>query len=131
MKLAEIASALGVTVMGPAEAGALEIAGVAGIEEAGPGQITFVANPKYAPAVKTTRAAAVIVARDFPEVEVPTLRSENPYLAFAQALELFYRPPQYAPGVHPTAVIHPSVKLGARGACWGVCGNRRGRGDRG
>jgi UDP-3-O-[3-hydroxymyristoyl] glucosamine N-acyltransferase len=109
MKLSEIAATLGARLEGN---GAVEITGVAGIEEAGPGQLTFVANPKYAAAAKTTRASAVIVAEDFPALAAATLRTKNPYLAFARALELFYQPPQYAPGVHPTAVIHPSAKIG-------------------
>ena len=109
MKLSEIASALGARLEGN---GAVEITGVAGIEEAGPGQLTFVANPKYAADAKTTRASAVIVAEDFPALATATLRSKNPYLDFARALELFYQPPQYAPGVHPTAVVHPSAKIG-------------------
>jgi UDP-3-O-[3-hydroxymyristoyl] glucosamine N-acyltransferase len=115
MKLSEIAKALGARLEGDA---ATEITGVAGIEEAGPGQLTFVANPKYAPAAKTTRASAVIVAEDFPALRTATLRLKNPRLAFARALDLFYRPPQYAPGIHPTAVIHPSAKIG-KDACIG------------
>ncbi|MGH9670168.1 MAG: UDP-3-O-(3-hydroxymyristoyl)glucosamine N-acyltransferase [Terriglobales bacterium] len=109
MKLSEVASALGARLEGNA---ATEITGVAGIEEAGPGQLTFVANPKYAAAAKTTRASAVIVAEDFPVLGTATLRTRNPYLAFARALELFYQPPQYAPGVHPTAVLHSSAEIG-------------------
>lgn len=108
MKLSAIAARLGARLDG-ADA---EISGVAGIEEAGNGQLTFVANPKYAAAAKSTRAAAVIVAEDFPALEKPTLRTKNPYLAFAKAVELFYQPPQYAPGTHPTAVVHPSAKVG-------------------
>ncbi|HEY1265181.1 MAG TPA: UDP-3-O-(3-hydroxymyristoyl)glucosamine N-acyltransferase, partial [Terriglobales bacterium] len=110
MRLAQIASALGARLEGgPAE---FEITGVAGIEEAGPGQLTFVANPKYAAAAKTTRAAAVIVAENFPATGRALLRSKNPYLAFAHAIELFYHPPRYSPGVHPTAVVHASAKIG-------------------
>lgn len=89
-----------------------DITGVAGIDEARPDQITFVANPKYAAAAKTTRAGAVIVGEDFPPLSVPTLRSKNPYLTFAQAIELFYQPPRYEPGIHPTAVIDSSAKIG-------------------
>ncbi|HET8666392.1 MAG TPA: UDP-3-O-(3-hydroxymyristoyl)glucosamine N-acyltransferase [Terriglobales bacterium] len=110
MKLAEIASALGARLEGD---GALEITGVAGIEEAGPGHITFVANPKYAAAAKTTKASAVIVDDKFPLIDAATLRSRNPYLAFARAIELFYQAPRYAPGIHSTAVIHPSARIGA------------------
>ncbi len=110
MKLSVIASALGARL----ENGSpdTEITGVAGIEQAGPGQLTFVANPKYAAAAKTTQAAAVLVAEDFPAIPAAMLRSKNPYLAFARAIELFYRPPSYEPGVHPTAVIHISAKIG-------------------
>lgn len=108
MKLSEIAARLNVELRG-ADA---EITGIAGIEEAGPGQITFVANPKYAATAKTTNATAVIVAPDFPEIEAATLRSRNPYLTFAQAIELFYQPPKYAPGIHSTAVVDPSAKIG-------------------
>jgi UDP-3-O-[3-hydroxymyristoyl] glucosamine N-acyltransferase len=109
LKLSQIAAALNVHLEG---AGEVEITGLAGIEEARAGDITFVSNPKYAPAAKKTRASAVIVADDFPALNVPTLRTKNPYLAFAQAIELFYKPPQYAPGIHPTAVIHSSARLG-------------------
>jgi UDP-3-O-[3-hydroxymyristoyl] glucosamine N-acyltransferase len=110
MKLGEIAATLGVRLEnGSPET---EITGVAGIGEAGPGQITFVANPKYGEAARTTKAAAVIVAEDFPAANTPLLRSRNPYLDFARAIEFFYRPPKYAVGVHSTAVIHPSAKVG-------------------
>jgi UDP-3-O-[3-hydroxymyristoyl] glucosamine N-acyltransferase len=112
MKLAEIASALGATLEN-ADPDA-EITGVTGIEEAGPGQITFVANPKYAAAAKTTAAAAVIVAEDFPAIATGMLRSKNPYLAFARAISLFYQPPVYDAGVHPTAVIAPTARLGKK-----------------
>jgi UDP-3-O-[3-hydroxymyristoyl] glucosamine N-acyltransferase len=110
MKLAQIASALNARL----ENGSpdTEITGVAGIEEAAPGHLTFVANPKYAAAARTTRASAVIVADDFPAILTAVLRSKNPYLAFARAIEFFYQPPKYAPGVHPTAVIHPTAKVG-------------------
>jgi UDP-3-O-[3-hydroxymyristoyl] glucosamine N-acyltransferase len=110
MKLAHIASALGARLEnGSPET---EITGVAGIEDATTGHLTFVANPKYASAAKVTKAAAVIVAEDFPAIPAAMLRAKNPYLAFARALELFYQPPSYEPGIHPTAVIHPSAKLG-------------------
>ncbi len=108
MKLSEIANA----VQARLEGADCEITGVAGIEEAGPGQLTFVANPKYAAAARTTRASAVIVDEAFPVLSTPTLRTKNPYLAFSRAIEFFYQPPQYAPGVHATAVVHPTAKIG-------------------
>ncbi|HZR28240.1 MAG TPA: UDP-3-O-(3-hydroxymyristoyl)glucosamine N-acyltransferase [Terriglobales bacterium] len=109
MKLSQIAAALNARLDGPGE---VEIMGVAGIEEAQRGQITFVSNPKYAAAAKNTRASAVIVAESFPALSAPTLRTKNPYLAFAQAIELFYQPPQYAAEIHASAVIHSSARIG-------------------
>jgi UDP-3-O-[3-hydroxymyristoyl] glucosamine N-acyltransferase len=110
MKLSQIASTLNSRLEnGSPDA---EITGVAGIEEAAPGQITFVANPKYAAAARTTKASAVIVDDSFPAISTAMLRSKNPYLTFARAIELFHQPAKYAPGRHPTAVIHPSAKIG-------------------
>jgi UDP-3-O-[3-hydroxymyristoyl] glucosamine N-acyltransferase len=112
MKLSELAERLGATLVGGD--GSVEVTGVAGIEAAGPGEVTFVANPKYAALARSTRAAAVIVEPGFAETPVATLRVENPYLAFAKAIECFYQPPVYEAGVHPTAVIAPGAKLGLR-----------------
>jgi len=110
MKLSEIASALHAHL----ENGSpdVEINGLNGIEEAGPGDLTFVSNPKYAAAARTTRASAVIVAEDFPAIPAAMLRAKDPYLAFARALELFHPPRAYAPGVHATAVVDASAKIG-------------------
>ena len=110
MKLSQIAEVLGTTIDNVSPE--TEITGVAGIEEAGPGQITFVANTKYTAAAKTSRASAVIVDQNFPAIATGMLRSKNPYLAWAKAVELFYHPPRYAPGTHPTAVIDPTAKVG-------------------
>jgi UDP-3-O-[3-hydroxymyristoyl] glucosamine N-acyltransferase len=110
MKLAELAGRLGAELHGD---GSVEVTGVRGIEEAGPSEITFVANPKYTGLARTTQAAAVLVAPDFPEIPTATLRLANPYLAFSQALGIFYQPPHYAPGIHPTAVIDPTAVIGA------------------
>jgi UDP-3-O-[3-hydroxymyristoyl] glucosamine N-acyltransferase len=116
MKLKELAERLGAELVSGAGGAAddVEVGGVAGIEEAGPGQVTFVANPKYAGLAKTTGAAAVIVEPDFQEIAAPTLRVKNSYLAFAKAIECFYAAPVYKPGVHPTAVVDPGAKIGVR-----------------
>jgi UDP-3-O-[3-hydroxymyristoyl] glucosamine N-acyltransferase len=110
MKLTDIATALNARLENASPN--TEIESLAGIETAGPGQLTFVSNAKYAAAAKTTKASAVIVAEDFPAISTAMLRSKNPYLAWAKALELFYQPPRYAPGIHSTAVVHPTAKLG-------------------
>lgn len=109
MKLGELASRLGAELRGDPN---LEITGVKGIEEAGPAEITFVANPKYAGLARKTRAAAVLVEPEFPEIEAATLRLKNSYHAFSRALAIFYQPPTYPPGIHPTAVIDPSAEIG-------------------
>ncbi len=116
MKLKEIAKRLGCELEGYGE---LEIGGVAGIEAAGPKELTFLANRKYRRAVETTRAGAILVdaREELPPREgmpgLAVLRSENPYLDFARAIELFYEPPKYAPGVHGTAVVAASASIGA------------------
>jgi UDP-3-O-[3-hydroxymyristoyl] glucosamine N-acyltransferase len=110
MKLAQIASTLNARLENGSPE--IEITGVNGIELAGPGQITFVANPKYSAAARTTKASAVIVDDNFPAISTAMLRAKNPYLTFARAIELFHQPARYAPGRHPTAVIHPSAKIG-------------------
>src|ERR1700742_5094390 len=109
MKLAEIALHLEAELRGETDA---EITGVAGIQEAGPEHVTFVSNPKYASLAKTTRAGAVLVSRDFPEISAATLRTSNPYLAFARAIQLFYREPSSPPGIHSTAVVHATAHIG-------------------
>ena len=110
MKLADIAAALNARLDNASPT--TEITGVSGIEHAAAGQLTFVSNPKYNVAAKTTKASAVIVSESFPAISTGMLRSKNPYLAWAKAIELFYQPPRYAPGIHPTASIHPTAKIG-------------------
>jgi UDP-3-O-[3-hydroxymyristoyl] glucosamine N-acyltransferase len=110
ISLAELATHLGATLHGDPTA---RITHVAGIEDASPGDLAFVANPKYASLAHTTDATAVLVEPDFPEISAATLRLNNPYFAFAQAIELFYQPPTYAPGIHPTAVIAPTARIGS------------------
>lgn len=109
MKLKELAAKLGCVLHGDPE---IEITGVAGMEYAGPDQLTFLANPKYHHKVKHSRAAAILVHAPIEGAGSALLVSENPYLDFARALELFYQPPRPAPGIHPTAVIAPSAVLG-------------------
>ena len=109
MKLSEIAARLECKLQGN---GDLPIAGMKTIDEAGPEDLTFVANKKYFAKLPATRAAAVILPTDAPAVALPSLRTENPDLAVAQVLGWFH--PPYVPpeGIHPTAVIAPSAHLG-------------------
>jgi UDP-3-O-[3-hydroxymyristoyl] glucosamine N-acyltransferase len=109
MKLGELASRLGAELRGNPD---VEVTGVKGIEEAGASEITFVANPKYGGLARKTKAAAVLVEPEFPEIEAATLRLKNPYHAFSRALGMFYQPPAYAPGVHATAVVDATAEIG-------------------
>jgi UDP-3-O-[3-hydroxymyristoyl] glucosamine N-acyltransferase len=108
MKLHELARRLGCTVASDSDP---EITGVAAMEQAGPDQITFLANPKYAHRVKSTSAGAILVAQP---VESPAINviSANPYVDFARALALFYQPPRPEPGIDPRAAIHPTASIG-------------------
>lgn len=115
MKLRDIADALGCTLAGDGE---IEITGVAGMEYAGPGELTFLANAKYAPKARHTRAGAILVSEGAGELPMARLISTNPYLDFARALELFYKPPRPAPGIHALASIAPSAEI-APGAAIG------------
>ncbi len=109
--LADIAERTGGRLFGDARC---EITGVAGIRDAGPGDITFVANPRYVRDLATTSASAVIVSE---AIAVPEGRSglvhEDPSLAFAQVVEMLFPPPaRPEPGVHPGSLVDPGASLG-------------------
>lgn len=109
MKLREIAQRLGCELRGQ---GDIEITGVSGIDQAGPGQLSFIANRKYVSKAHVTRASALIVSSDFASLTIPSLRTQNPRLAFARAIEIFYQAPQPAPGIDVAARIAASAKIG-------------------
>jgi len=109
MRLGDLALRLECQLEGPDDT---EISGVTGMDEASPSDLTFLANPKYIPKLKTTRAAAVIVGPDVAAPGRAVLRSGNPYLAFAKALEIFAPQRRPAAGIHSTAVIAPDARIG-------------------
>ncbi len=116
MKLGELAARLGCKLEGDENT---DVRGVAGIENAQAGSVTFLSNPKYSRELAKTLASAVFVdekivierAPGLPPLSV--LRSKNPYFDFARAIELFSAPASFPPGVHPTAVVAGSAKIGA------------------
>ena len=118
MKLREIAERLQCELKGDGE---VEIRGVAAIETAGPGDLTFLTNPRYRRRLRDTRAAAIIVAPDEGELPLPTLRSPNPYYTFARAIELFHQPLPFPAGIHPTAVVSPRARIGPDAAIGPYC----------
>jgi UDP-3-O-[3-hydroxymyristoyl] glucosamine N-acyltransferase len=96
--------------------GGVEITNVAPIENAGPRDLTFVANPRYLRHLAESRASAVVLPPDAPAVKMASLRTRDAYLAFARAVEHFYRPPPQPQGIHPTAQIAASAEIGPRAA---------------
>jgi UDP-3-O-[3-hydroxymyristoyl] glucosamine N-acyltransferase len=92
------------------------VTGLAGIREAAPGDVTFLASPKYQAAVKTTRASVLIVAGDLDvSFNGTVIRVGNPAEAFARLVEQVAPPPvTYQPGIHPSAVIASSAELGKK-----------------
>lgn len=108
--LGELARRLNCPVEGDA---AIEIRRVAGIEDAGPGDLTFLANPKYASKLATTRASAVILNGPpirhrldaDPSAAYAVIRSTSPYLTFARAAQVLAPVQTFAPGIHSLAHV--------------------------
>jgi UDP-3-O-[3-hydroxymyristoyl] glucosamine N-acyltransferase len=112
MKLSELAALTGARLDG--DSADLEITGAAGLDNASPGEVTFLANPRYTPHVNTTQASAIYLSEDARiDREIPVLRARDPYLAYTRALRLFHPEPKFAPLVHESAVIDPSATVSA------------------
>jgi UDP-3-O-[3-hydroxymyristoyl] glucosamine N-acyltransferase len=115
MTVREIASLLDGDVVGN---GSLEIVGIAKIEEAKAGELTFLANPKYEKFLESTAASAVIVSRSlniakYQKLPPSVIQVEDAYTSFVIAIQHFSpRPALIPPGIHPTAVVDPSAKIG-------------------
>jgi UDP-3-O-[3-hydroxymyristoyl] glucosamine N-acyltransferase len=116
VKLRDIAARLSCGLEG---SGDIEITGVASLEAARAGDLTFFVNRKYLAELRKTQASAVVAARGVDEIPCAVLRADDPSLAFARAVGLFadgWRPP---PGVHrlahvePGAAIAPDASIGA------------------
>lgn len=112
--ISEIAEWTGATIEGDES---IEIAGLAKIEQAQSGQLSFIANPKYAKYAETTQASALLVDFDFPASSHTLLRIKNPYFAFLQLAKRFYQQaPQIEIGVHESAVVGDGTEIGANAA---------------
>ena len=109
MKLVEVADRLSCTLDGD---GSIEILGVATLERAGAGDLSFLTNPKYQNEAKRTAASAILVGHDCPSMSLALLRHENPYLAFARAIEIFFTPTLVDSSIHPSAWIADSATIG-------------------
>ena len=120
--MGDLATRLGCTLHGDPN---IEITGVAGVDRAGPTELTFLANPKYAPKVKDTRAGAILVKQALAQAQPASLVSANPYHDFARALALFYQPPRPAPGIHPQASVAATAQIGDGASIGAFRGGRR------
>jgi UDP-3-O-[3-hydroxymyristoyl] glucosamine N-acyltransferase len=110
LRLGELAARIGGVLHGDP---AIEVTGVAGIREAGAGDLTFLADPRYEAAAATTRAAAILVSANHRRFAQPVIEHPDPFQAFFAAVALLHPPPPPPPaGVHPTAVVGPGVRLG-------------------
>jgi UDP-3-O-[3-hydroxymyristoyl] glucosamine N-acyltransferase len=110
VKLSELAARLECRLEGDGE---LDVTRVAGIQDAQPGDLTFLANSKYEKTLGSTRATAVILREEAPPAPCAMLRARDPYLAFARAVALFAPASRPAPGVHAMAAIAVDAQLGA------------------
>jgi UDP-3-O-[3-hydroxymyristoyl] glucosamine N-acyltransferase len=111
MKLSELAANTFANISaGDSE---MEISGAAGLDIAGKGEVTFLANPKYTSQIKNTNAAAIYLneTEDPGREDIAVLRANDPYLAYTRALRLFHPDDELHPGVHPGAVIHETADV--------------------
>jgi UDP-3-O-[3-hydroxymyristoyl] glucosamine N-acyltransferase len=95
--------------------GDIEITGAAGLEQAEPGQVTFLSNPRYTPKIASTAASAIYVADgvEVPRPDLVVLRAKDPYLAFTRALIVFNPRPEIEATIHSSAAIDESAKVGS------------------
>src|SRR5687767_2621402 len=118
MKLSDLAAQTGARIDGD---GDVEITGAAGLDDAMPGHVTFLANPRYTPKVNNTRASAIFLSETAPiDRQIPVLRARDPYLAYTRALRLFHPEPAITPHIHPSAVIDATATVAENvwvGAC--------------
>jgi UDP-3-O-[3-hydroxymyristoyl] glucosamine N-acyltransferase len=91
--------------------GDLEIEGVRGLDEAGPEHMSFLANERYAEHLASTRAGVVLVSPGVDSTGPALIRLDDPYLAFARAMQFFHPPDALRPGLHPSAEVDPSASV--------------------
>jgi len=108
--LSELAGAIGARLEGDPT---FEVSGIAPLERAGPGDLSFLANPRYEAAALASAAGALVTGRDFPADGRNILRCENPYLGFARAVAMLSPDPPVVAGIHPTAIVDPSASIPA------------------
>lgn len=113
MKLDQLAAATASTIS--QGSGDIEITSAAGLDIAGPADVTFLANPKYTPQIKETRAAAIFLNEnvEIDRDDIAVLRAKDAYVAYTLALRLFFPTPPVVPGIHPSAVVDATATVAA------------------
>jgi UDP-3-O-[3-hydroxymyristoyl] glucosamine N-acyltransferase len=111
IRLGDLAPRIGAELRGDPD---VTISGLATLEDAGPGDLSYIASPKFRKNLDSTRASALIVYQDLQGDRLPLLVMKNPYLGFTLAMRIFHRcHPDLAPGVAPSAAVSPDVRLPA------------------
>ncbi len=109
LSVEEIARFLGCPFEGK---GKTEVRGVSSLEKAKTGDLVFLAGPKYRTLLDMSKASAAIIPAGEKYNRIPVIKAENPHLAFIKVVEIFHKPLRPEPGIHPTALISPSAKIG-------------------
>ncbi len=92
--------------------GSTKIYGVASLEDAGAGDLVYLAHPRYRKLLEQTKASAAIISREEKFARIPVIKSDNPHLSFIRAVEYFFKPYRPPSGIHPQAYVSPSAKIG-------------------
>lgn len=108
-----MAQTIGAELHGPTAYHSLSVTGIASLEQAGPDQLSFLTNPRFAAKVRDSQAAAFIVGAIIPDLNKPQLLSRNPYAAMAKASQCFFRRQHAFTGQSELAFVHPSAKVAA------------------
>jgi len=114
----ELARLLGCPYEGDGE---IQIAGVSGLEQAKEGDLVFLAHPRYRKQLEETRASAAIIPEEETFRKIPVLISKNPHLAFIRAVDFFFQPYRPRPGIHSSALVSPSARIGRDVAVGAFC----------
>jgi len=119
LTLGQLAQQLGVELRGDP---AVRVSGVATLQCAQAGELSFLANPRYRRHLAATRASAVVLApEDAPHCPVAALVAANPYACYARAARLLYPQATLAPGIHPSAVVDPEARIDASASIAAHC----------
>jgi UDP-3-O-[3-hydroxymyristoyl] glucosamine N-acyltransferase len=105
LRLGDIVARLGGEIVGAGDTANLPIARVAPLETAGPGDLSFLSNPKYRAQLMHTRATAVIMAKPVEDCTTPAILTPQPYLYYARVAQWLNPPPEAVPGIHPSATV--------------------------